>query len=130
MATMFDQEWVNGFASRWNNAPEMTGPLGQAKFNSIIGFGYKDEELPRATFHVQDGKVAHATTARSGEVAYDWDLRADPERWEAWRRNPLTIMSLGVAVSQGAIQFKSGDYRGMIRRMHLAKPFLHFFTLL
>lgn len=130
MATMFDQEWLKGFAARWNDSAEMTGPLGQAKFCSIIGFGYKDEELPRVTFHVQDGKVVRATTAQSNEVAYDWDLRAEPARWEAWRENPLTIMSLGVAVSQGAIQFKTGDYRGMIRQMHLAKPFLHFFTIL
>lgn len=127
---MFDQEWLNGFAERWNKAQEMTGPLEQAKFNSIIGFGYKDEEHPRVTFHVSNGKVTHTTIARSTEVVYDWDLRAAPEKWEAWRQNPLTIMSLGVAVSQGAIQFKTGDYRGMIRQMHLAKPFLHFFTLL
>ena len=56
--------------------------------------------------------------------------RATPEQWEAWRKEPLTIMSLGPAVAQGKIQFKAGDYRAMIRQIQLAKPFLHFFTIL
>lgn len=130
MGNMFDQEWLAGFAARWNNTPEMTGPLGQAKFSSTIGFGYKDDELPRVTFQVQDGKVVSTSVEQSAATAYNWDLRATPEQWEAWRKEPLTIISLGPAVAQGKIQFKAGDYRAMIRQIQLAKPFLHFFTIL
>lgn len=131
MATMFDKDWLSGFYTRWNNTPEMTGPLGQAKFNSLIAFGYKSEEHPRIAFKVEDGKIVKATLTHTGDTsAYDWDLRADLEQWEAWRKQPLTIMSLGPAVAQGKIQFKSGDYRAMIRQMQLAKPFLHLFTIL
>ena len=131
MATMFDREWVSGFYTRWNNTPEMTGPLAQAKFNSLIAFGYKDEEHPRVTLKVEGGRIVKASlTHTGGTSAYDWDLRATPEQWEAWRMQPLTIMTLGPAVAQGKILFKSGDYRAMIRQVQLAKAFLHMFTLL
>ena len=131
MAGMFDQEWLNGFSTRWNSTPEMTGPLGQAKFNSTIGFGYKDSEHPCVKFQVADGKIVSTSLVQPGDTTdYNWDLRATPEQWEAWRKEPLTIMSLGPAVAQGKIQFKAGDYRAMIRQMQLAKPFLHFFTIL
>lgn len=131
MANMFDKEWLTGFYTRWNNTPEMTGPLGQANFHSLIAFGYKNEEHPRIAFKVEDGKIVKASLAKDIDTAaYDWDLRADPEQWETWRKQPLTIMSLGPAVAQGKIQFKSGDYRAMIRQMQLAKPFLHLFSIL
>jgi len=131
MATMFDRDWLNGFYARWNNTPGMTEPLGQAKFNSLIALGYKDEEHPRIAFKVEDGKIVKASLAKDIDTAaYDWDLRAAPEQWDAWRKQPLTIMSLGPTVAQGKIQFKSGDYRTMIRQMQLAKPFLHMFTIL
>jgi hypothetical protein len=109
----------------------MTEPLGQAKFCSVIGFGYKDAELPRIKFQVENGKIVDSAMVQAGDTtAYKWDLRATPEQWEEWRKDPLTIMSLGPAVAQGKIQFKAGDYRAMIRQMQLAKPFLHFFTIL
>ena len=130
MGTMFDQEWLSGFSARWNSTPEMTEPLGQAKFCSVIGFGYKDDEHPRVAFQVQDGKIVNTSLVHSGGAKFDWDLRAAPEQWEEWRRQPLTIMSLGPAVAQGKIQFKTGDYRAMIRQMQLAKPFLHLFSIL
>ena len=102
MGTMFDKEWLTGFYTRWNSTPEMTEPLGQAKFHSLIAFGYKDEEHPRIAFKVENGKIVKATLAHAADTRdFDWDLRATPEQWEAWRKQPLTIMSLGPAVAQG-----------------------------
>ncbi len=131
MGAMFDKEWLTGFYTRWNDAPEMTELLRQAKFNSLIAFGYPDGAHPRIAFKVEDGKIVKATLASTSDsIVYDWDLRAAPEQWEAWRQQPLTIIGLGPAVAQGRLQFKSGDYRAMIRQMRLAKAFLHMFTLL
>lgn len=131
MGAMFDKEWLTGFYTRWNDAPEMTELLRQAKFNSLIAFGYPDDAHPRIAFKVEDGKIVKATLASTSDnIVYDWDLRAAPEQWEAWRQRPLTIIGLGPAVAQGRLQFKSGDYRAMIRQMRLAKAFLHMFTLL
>lgn len=130
MGTMFDKEWVTAFSERWNSTPEMTVPLEQAGFCSIIGLGFKDDEHPRVSLKVENGKIVKATLSQSERIHHDWDLRATPEQWLAWREEPLTILSLGPAVALGKLQFKSGDYRAMIRQMQLAKPFLHFFTIL
>ena len=130
METMFDKEWAKHFLERWNSTPEMTAPLGQAGFCSIIGFGFKDEDHPRITLKVENGKIVKATLSQSEQIHHDWDLRATPEQWLAWKNDPLTIMGLGPAVALGKLQFKTGDYRAMIRQMQLAKPFLHFFTIL
>jgi hypothetical protein len=130
MVEMFSQEWAKGFSERWNNTAEMTEPLGQAKFCSTIGFGYQEEEHPRIKLTVVDGRVSDSGPYTPSEEKLDWDLRATPEQWAIWRKEPLTIIGLGVAVARGMIHFKAGDYRGMIRQMQLAKPFLHFFTIL
>lgn len=130
MEKIFERDWVKGFAKRWNSTPEMILPLGEAKFCSTIGFGYKDDAAPRAIFRIVNGRVAHAAVHDGSEQQFDWDLRAQPEQWEKWRTDPLTIIGLGVAVTQGTLLFKKGDYRRMIRQMHLAKPFMHFFTIL
>lgn len=127
---MFTREWVEGFSQRWNKTEEMVTPLAQAEFNAIIGFGFKGEVGPRVLVDVRTGKVARAGLATSESPIPDWDLRADPEQWQKWRAEPLTLAGLGVAVAGGTLEFKRGDYRKMIRQMQLAKPFLHFFNLL
>lgn len=130
MGEMFSREWAEGFADRWNKTEDMVVPLGEAGFKAIIGFGYKGEDMPRVLVEVNSGKVERVGLGSATSPSPDWDLRAEPEQWQHWRKEPLGLSGLGVAVARGSLQFKSGDYRKMIRQIHLAKPFLHFFTLL
>lgn len=130
MGELFSREWVEGFAERWNKTEDMVVPLGEAGFKAIIGFGLKGEDMPRVLIEVHNGKVERAGLATPTSPTADWDLRAEPEQWQLWRKQPLGLAGLGVAVTRGSLEFKTGDYRKMIRQIHLAKPFLHFFTLL
>jgi len=128
----FTREWVEAFARKWNSDAEMVGPLAQIGFSAIIAFGYPNREESSALFEVKNGKIAHAGLYNkvAQAPAIDWDLRALPEQWVMWQTKPLTLSSLGVAVQNGQLQFKAGDYRKMIRTPNLANPFLRFFNLL
>lgn len=128
----FTQAWVEGFAQKWNADSEMVRPLAEAGFCAVIAFGYPGQEAPSVLLDVVKGKVKRAGLVNKVAQlpAIDWDLRALPEQWLMWRTKPLTLSSLGVAVQNGQLQFKAGDYRKMIRTPNLANPFLRFFNLL
>ena len=128
----FTQAWVEGFAKKWNADTEMVDPLIEADFSAVIGFGYPADAQPCVMLKVVNGKVARAGLVNKVAQlpALDWDLRALPEQWLMWRTKPLTLSSLGVAVQNGLLTFKAGDYRKMIRTPSLANPFLRFFNLL
>lgn len=130
MDTFFTDAWVKALPEKWNRDPEMTTPLGQANFNSIIAFGLLDDLDPRVIVKVQDGRIKSAEMYRGGAYEADWDLRASPETWAKWQTSGLGLTGLGVAVSSGALQFRKGDYRRLIRTPALAGPFLKFFSLL
>ncbi len=128
----FTQAWVEGFAQKWNADAEMVKPLAETGFCAVLAFGYPGQEAPSILLDVVNGKVERAGLVN--KVAQlpviDWDLRALPEQWLMWRTKPLTLSGLGVAVQNGQLQFKAGDYRKMIRTPSLANPFLRFFNLL
>lgn len=128
----FTQAWVEGFAKKWNADTEMVQPLAEVGFSGVIAFGYPNSATPSVLLEVVNGKVAHAglvnKVAQLPEIA--WDLRATPEQWLMWRTNPITLSNLGVAVQNGQLSFKAGDYRKMIRTPSLASPFLRFFKIL
>jgi len=128
----FTQAWVEGFAQKWNADTEMVKPLAETGFSAVIAFGYPGQETPSVLLDVVKGKVERAglvnKVAQLPDI--DWDLRALPEQWLMWRTKPLTLSGLGVAVQNGQLVFKAGDYRKMIRTPSLANPFLRFFNLL
>lgn len=131
MEKMFSREWVERFASQWNDNADMTAPLAAANFDAIIALGFANEANPAVLVEVKNGKIEKAglhIAANSPEA--NWDIRATPEQWEIWKKEGLGIAGLGVAVASGKLQFKKGDYRKMIRTPQLAGPFLKFFTLL
>lgn len=131
MQELFSREWVERFAGQWNNRPDMVTPLAEANFDSIIAFGFVNEIHPRALIEVKNGKIEKAGLHHAANSpAANWDLRATPEQWSKWKREGLGIAGLGVAIASGQLQFRSGDYRKMIRTPQLAGPFLNFFTLL
>lgn len=128
MGILFSRPWMQEFAQAWNNDTGMTGSLASADFNTLIGFGYQDEDQPRGVIEVLQGRVAS-----SGEYAGQvlaWDLRASLEDWQDWLTNGFGLAMLGVAVSSGKLKFLAGDYRKMIRNPSLANPFLKHFVLM
>lgn len=131
MESLFSREWVERFASQWNANTDMIEPLAAANFDSVIAFGFTGEINPAVLVEVKNGRVEKAGLYNlvNSPVA-NWDLRAAPEQWAKWKQEGLGIAGLGVAVASGNLQFKSGDYRRMIRTPQLAGPFLKFFTLL
>lgn len=130
MDTFFTDAWVKALPEKWNRDPDMTTPLGQANFNSVIAFGLIDDLDPRVIIKVTEGRVENAAMYRGGAYEPDWDLRATPATWAKWKTSGLGLTGLGVAVASGALEFRKGDYRRMIRTPALAGPFLKFFSLL
>lgn len=131
MEGLFSREWVEGFASQWNENPDMVEPLAAASFSAIIAFGFANEINPAVLVEVKNGKVEKAGLHNAANSpAANWDLRATPEQWAKWKKEGLGIAGLGVAVASGQLQFRNGDYRKMIRTPQMAGPFLKFFTLL
>ena len=131
MDGLFSREWVEQFAAKWNADPDMVGPLNTIGFKGIIAFGYVDAEHPVILLEIAEGRVLKAGlfNAKTNPVI-DWDLRAKPEQWDAWKKNPLTLSKLGVTVSSGQLKFMKGDYRKMIRNPNMATAFLRCFNLL
>ncbi|PWB49051.1 MAG: SCP-2 sterol transfer family protein [Nitrosomonadales bacterium] len=131
MESLFSSEWAERFASQWNTNPDMVEPLAAASFDSVIAFGYTDAIHPAVLVEVRNGKIGKAGLHNAANSpAASWDLRAAPGQWAKWKKEGLGIAGLGVAVASGQLQFRSGDYRKMIRTPQLAGPFLKFFTLL
>lgn len=131
MADLFSREWIEAFVGRWNGDNEMLVPLFSRGFSAVIALGYADQTDPRILLEVENGRVTRAgpyLAATRPQV--DWDLRASPAQWAMWKKKPLEITSISVAVNRGELQFKAGDYRKLMRTPELAKAFLRFFTLL
>lgn len=128
----FTKDWVEAFARKWNADPEMVEPLADIGFNAVVAFGYPNSETPSVLIEVVNGKTTRAGLVNKvAQLPHiDWDLRALPEQWVMWQSKPLTLSSLGVAVQNGQLTFKAGDYRKMIRTPALANPFLRFFKIL
>ena len=131
MDGLFSREWVEQFAAKWNADPDMVNPLNAIGVNAIVAFGYMNAEHPAILLEITDGKVQKAGLYNpKTNPVIDWDLRATPEQWLAWKKSPLTLSKLGVTVSSGQLQFLKGDYRKMIRNPNMATAFLRCFNLL
>lgn len=130
MSELFDDAWVAALREKWNHDPDMTGPLSQSNFNSTIAFGLIEETDPRVVIEVLNGRIEHAQRYRGGPYSAEWDLRATPATWAKWKVSGLGLTGVGVAVNSGALEFRKGDYRKLIRTPSLAGPFLKFFSLL
>ena len=128
MARLFSDAWMNALGSAWNKDVKMTQNLEKVHFDSNIGYGYKDEEKPRAVLVVRDGKVVHAGAYTDQEL--NWDLRADLASWENWLTTGFGLARLGKATTTGELKFVTGDYRQMVRNIKLSVPFLRHLDLM
>ena len=131
MADMFTREWVESFASRWNSDNEMVIPLFTQGFSAVIALGYPTQADPAVLLEVENGRVSRAGLYQAATCPpIDWDLRASPGQWAAWKEKPLEITGVSVAVNKGLLEFRAGEYRKLMRTPDLAKAFLRFFALL
>jgi len=128
MSQLFTDEWINKLKDLWNDEPEVSGKLAEIDFTSTITCGFKDEDAPRCVFVVEKG-IATSAGAYNGEKA-DWDMRATEDNWNKWMKKPLTMTSMGMAFATGKLQFKTGDFKAMIKNPSMAVPFVKSFGLM
>lgn len=128
MAELFSAEWMASFAEHWNNEDELIGPLGEIGFNSVIGYGFPDDDQPTGVLTVENGKAVSGG-AYSGEEL-NWDIRASADQWNKWIAKPPGMMGLGAAFTTGKMKFKVGDYAAMLKDPRMAKPFIKSFSVM
>jgi len=128
MAQLFSDEWINALKDSWNATPEVSGKLAEINFCSTITCGFKNEELPSCVFVVENG-IAVSAGLYNGETA-DWDMRGDEKNWDKWTTKALTMTTMGMAVATGKLQFKTGDFKAMIKNPSMAVPFVRSFGLM
>jgi len=112
----------------WNSEPEIAKELAQIKFNSTIAYGFKSDADPRGVITVSNGKVTSASEFDNETV--NWDLRADPEDWQAWLKKPPGMMTLGMAYTSRKLKFNQGDYAAMLKDPRMAGPFIKSFVVM
>lgn len=130
MAALFSEEWMKQYKEAWNNEPEVSGKLAEIGFNSVICYGFKDEEHPRATFVVENGQCVRAGAWSESDPAPNWDLRADLKDWLKWIEDGLGMMGMGTAFATGKLKFKVGDYKAILKDPRMAGPFIKNFSLM
>ncbi|MCK4441630.1 MAG: hypothetical protein KAU90_06465 [Sulfurovaceae bacterium] len=128
MAQLFSNEWINTLKDAWNATPEVSDKLAEINFSSTIACGFKNEDKPSCVLVVENGKAVSAGVY-NGEVA-DWDMRADEENWNKWIKKPLTMTTMGIAVTTGKLKFVVGDFKAMIKNPSMAVPFVKSFALM
>jgi len=128
MAELFSDAWINGLKDLWNADKEVSGKLAEINFCSTITCGFKNDDLPACVFVVENG-IAISAGLYQGEKA-DWDMRADQENWDKWTKKPLGMTTMGMAVATGKLQFKTGDFKAMIKNPSMAGPFIKSFALM
>lgn len=128
MADLFSNDWMLRFMDEWNNEAELANELAHIKFNSNIAYGFRNEPKPRGIIVVSKGKVTSAGNY-DGE-SLNWDLRAEPEDWQDWFKNPPGMMALGMAYTSRKLTFNQGDYASMIKDPRMAGPFIKSFAVM
>jgi len=128
MADLFSDAWMKSFADQWNAEPELSAALAEIGFNSVIGYGFPEEDQPIGVLTVENGKAVSGG-AYNGETL-NWDLRATEEQWTKWMTKPPGMMGLGTAFASGKIKFKVGDYGAMIKDPRMAGPFIKSFSVM
>lgn len=128
MAELFSEQWMQSLVNEWNKEPEIVDPLSKIGFNSIIGYGFADEEKPRGVLTVENGRAVSGGAYKGEQL--NWDLRAKREDWDKWLSKGLSMMSLGMAYTTGKLKFKVGDYMAMIKNPSMAGPFIKSFSVM
>nr|VFJ73495.1 MAG: hypothetical protein BECKFM1743C_GA0114222_107382 [Candidatus Kentron sp. FM]VFJ74741.1 MAG: hypothetical protein BECKFM1743A_GA0114220_107951 [Candidatus Kentron sp. FM]VFK21547.1 MAG: hypothetical protein BECKFM1743B_GA0114221_107941 [Candidatus Kentron sp. FM] len=126
MAELFTDEWMKSFMEEWNKDPELSDALAAIDFDSVIGYGFPDEDAPRGVLVVKAGKGTEAGKYSGQEL--NWDLRATDDNWKKWCEKGIGMAGLGVAYTAGKLKFNKGDYMAMIKDPRMAGPFIKSFS--
>ncbi len=128
MAELFSAEWMASFAEHWNNESDLVGPLSEIGFDSVIGYGFPDDDQPTGVLVVENGKAVSGGAYNGEEL--NWDIRASADQWNKWIAKPPGMMGLGAAFTTGKMKFKVGDYAAMLKDPRMAKPFIKSFSVM
>ena len=128
MSELFSGEWATAYMKIWNADGDITGTLKNAGFNSVVAFGYQDEEDPRFCMTIENGSIVSIEQKPSDTIK--WDLRASEDFWTTLLSNPPGLMKLGIAYTSRKLRFKKGDYATMIKDPGLAGAFVKCFALM
>jgi hypothetical protein len=128
MAELFSSEWMTSFMEQWNGEADLSDALAEIGFNSVIGYGFPNEDQPRGVLKVENGKAVAAGPYNGEDLS--WDLRATAEQWGKWMDKPPGMMGLGTAFATGKIKFKVGDYGAMVKDPRMAGPFIKSFSVM
>lgn len=128
MAELFSDEWAQAYKEAWNADEEITKSLERAGFNSVVAFGFPDEDNPGFVMTIENGKVV--STAQKSHDDIKWDIRATKDNWLALVAKPPGLMKLGMAYTSRKMRFKKGDYATMIKDPSLAGAFVKSFGLM
>ena len=128
MADLFSAEWMASFMEKWNNEPKLCDALAEIGFNSVIGYGFPDDDQPVGVITVENGKAVSAGAYDGEEL--NWDLRASADQWQKWIAKPPGMMGLGAAFASGKLKFIVGDYGAMVKDPRMAGPFIKSFSIM
>jgi putative sterol carrier protein len=128
MAELFSAEWMASFAEHWNEEQDLVEPLGEIGFNSVIGYGFPDDDQPAGVLVVENGRAVSGGAYDGEEL--NWDIRASADQWNKWIAKPPGMMGLGAAFTTGKMKFKVGDYGAMLKDPRMAKPFIKSFSVM
>ena len=128
MTTLFSENWMHRFKEEWNKEPELAGALKKINFDSVIAYGFDDEEKPRGVIRIVKGEVIAAGPYSNEPL--NWDLRASQDNWQKWFDKEVGIVGIAAAYTTSKLKFVTGDYAGMIKDPRMAAPFIKSFAVM
>ncbi|MGD8783958.1 MAG: SCP-2 sterol transfer family protein [Thioalkalispiraceae bacterium] len=128
MSDLFSNEWMAKYQDAWNSESELSDELAKIGFNSVIGYGFDDDDTPTGVLTVENGKAVSAGAYNGEEL--NWDLRASLDNWQKWMSKPPGMMGLGMAYTSRKLKFNKGDYTAMIKDPRMAGPFIKSFAVM
>ena len=126
MLKLFDDSWMSKYMDEWNKDPYLAKHLNEINFSSTIGYGFPDEDKPRACIVIKSGYVVEAGDYNGQQL--NWDLRAKENHWKEWIQREVGSTGLGLAYATGKLKFIEGDYKSMIKNPTMASPFIKSFS--
>ncbi len=128
MIELFSDDWMKSFMEEWNEEPDLCDALAKIDFNSVIGYGFADDDAPAGVLVVEGGIATDAGSYDGQDM--NWDIRASQSQWDKWISKPPGMMGLGAAFTTGKMKFIVGDYGAMIKDPRMAKPFIKSFSVM
>ncbi|MCW8933129.1 MAG: SCP-2 sterol transfer family protein [Gammaproteobacteria bacterium] len=126
MLNLFENAWMKKYKDEWNKDPYLAKSLSEIRFSSIIGYGFPDEDKPRACIVIKNGYVIEAGNYNNQKL--NWDLRAKEGHWKEWIKREVGSTGLGLAYTTGKLKFVEGDYKSMIKNPTMSSPFIKSFS--